>query len=216
MTTGNAPTHTCSYFCDKPECIKAQRDELRDKLAALESQPVPVEPEPMPEIWLASLGLPLNFKLYPQRVIDTLQSALQHITEDKERLYQLNVDCEALIIRQREERKKQQERAEAAESALQRVTEERDAARKNYQFMVDRAADEKLDGYRELGAKCASLEERAEKAESLNRRMVELLKEPSEGMIAAGYPPNDERAQSWDVTEVFKAMSAELLKEATK
>ncbi|TXH16227.1 MAG: hypothetical protein E6R03_05785, partial [Hyphomicrobiaceae bacterium] len=37
--------HSCSYFCDKPECIKAQRDELREKLAALDSQPVPVEPD---------------------------------------------------------------------------------------------------------------------------------------------------------------------------
>jgi hypothetical protein len=25
--------HSCSYYCDRPECIKAQRDELRDKLA---------------------------------------------------------------------------------------------------------------------------------------------------------------------------------------
>ena len=25
--------HSCSYHCDKPECIKAQRDELRDRLA---------------------------------------------------------------------------------------------------------------------------------------------------------------------------------------
>lgn len=25
--------HSCSYHCDRPECIKAQRDELRDKLA---------------------------------------------------------------------------------------------------------------------------------------------------------------------------------------
>jgi hypothetical protein len=24
--------HTCSYYCEKPECIKAQRDELRDNL----------------------------------------------------------------------------------------------------------------------------------------------------------------------------------------
>ena len=24
--------HTCSYFCDRPECIRAQRDELRQKL----------------------------------------------------------------------------------------------------------------------------------------------------------------------------------------
>ena len=23
--------HSCSYYCHKPECIKAQRDELRDK-----------------------------------------------------------------------------------------------------------------------------------------------------------------------------------------
>ena len=22
--------HSCSYYCDRPECIKAQRDELRD------------------------------------------------------------------------------------------------------------------------------------------------------------------------------------------
>ena len=24
--------HSCSYYCHKPECIKAQRNELRDKL----------------------------------------------------------------------------------------------------------------------------------------------------------------------------------------
>jgi hypothetical protein len=24
--------HSCSYYCDRPACIKAQRDELRDKL----------------------------------------------------------------------------------------------------------------------------------------------------------------------------------------
>ena len=23
--------HTCSYYCDRPECIRAQRDELRDR-----------------------------------------------------------------------------------------------------------------------------------------------------------------------------------------
>jgi hypothetical protein len=27
--------HSCSYHCHLPGCIKAQRDELRDKLAAL-------------------------------------------------------------------------------------------------------------------------------------------------------------------------------------
>ena len=24
--------HTCSYYCERPECIRAQRDELRDRL----------------------------------------------------------------------------------------------------------------------------------------------------------------------------------------
>lgn len=26
--------HSCSYYCDRPECIKAQRDELRNQLEA--------------------------------------------------------------------------------------------------------------------------------------------------------------------------------------
>ncbi len=24
--------HTCSYYCNRPECVRAQRDELRQKL----------------------------------------------------------------------------------------------------------------------------------------------------------------------------------------
>lgn len=36
MTTDKQASqlHTCSYYCDRPECIKAQRDELRDKMLA--------------------------------------------------------------------------------------------------------------------------------------------------------------------------------------
>jgi chromosome segregation ATPase len=30
--------HSCSYYCDRPECIKAQRDELRQRVADLEKQ----------------------------------------------------------------------------------------------------------------------------------------------------------------------------------
>ena len=30
--------HSCSYYCDRPECIKAQRDELRAKYVALHDQ----------------------------------------------------------------------------------------------------------------------------------------------------------------------------------
>ena len=32
--------HTCSYYCNRPECIKAQRDELRERLAQPEQKPV--------------------------------------------------------------------------------------------------------------------------------------------------------------------------------
>lgn len=38
------------------------------------------------------------------------------------------------------------------------VIAERDEALAKYQFMVDRAADEKLDGYRELAARIAAAE----------------------------------------------------------
>jgi hypothetical protein len=28
--------HSCSYYCNRPECIKAQRDSLRDKYVSRE------------------------------------------------------------------------------------------------------------------------------------------------------------------------------------
>ena len=46
-------------------------------------------------------------------------------------------------------------------------------AEADYRFMVERAADQKLDGYRELGARAASAEERAEKAEAELARLRE-------------------------------------------
>jgi len=30
--------HTCSYYCERPKCIKAQRDELRQKLEQTEKR----------------------------------------------------------------------------------------------------------------------------------------------------------------------------------
>lgn len=45
-----------------------------------------------------------------------------------------------------------------AQEAGLKASFERDEAQKNYQFMVDRAADEKLDGYRELGRRAAEAE----------------------------------------------------------
>ena len=30
--------HTCSYYCHRPDCIAEQRNELRDRVAALEAE----------------------------------------------------------------------------------------------------------------------------------------------------------------------------------
>lgn len=51
-----------------------------------------------------------------------------------------------------------------ADEKIEKLKAERDEARANYQFMVNKACDEKLDGYRELGNKCASLEEERDTA----------------------------------------------------
>ncbi|MFN8776142.1 MAG: hypothetical protein ACK5XV_05175 [Flavobacteriales bacterium] len=40
--------HSCSYYCNRPECVLAQRNELRDKLAQQS------EPEPEPVAWMES------------------------------------------------------------------------------------------------------------------------------------------------------------------
>lgn len=56
-----------------------------------------------------------------------------------------------------------------------------DKAEANYRWMVERAADQRLDGYRELGAKCAALEaERDAAAEAERERIVALLAERAE------------------------------------
>ena len=57
--------------------------------------------------------------------------------------------------------------------ALEDLRAQRDKAQANYQFMVDRAANEKLDGYRELGAKCAELEQERDKARAVALELSE-------------------------------------------
>lgn len=55
--------------------------------------------------------------------------------------------------------------ADVSRKCIATAERERDEARANYAFMVERAANQKLDGYRELGARAAAAEERAERAE---------------------------------------------------
>lgn len=149
--TGNAPTHTCSYFCDKPECIKAQRDELRDKLAALESQPVPVEPECITKMRRLPKGAAYEVEHKTLDYIDTLQSALHRAQEKYEQAVSnkqiAEAQCAELL-----------QRAEKAEADLKLAQEERDA--KFEQLQISEA--------------------HLKLAESINRRMVELMKEATD------------------------------------
>jgi len=91
-----------------------------ERLKAIESVQVPEEPE-----WLKYYRTEVecgNLKDYKQFInhIDTLRDLLKREGADKERLYQLNIDCEAVIIRQREERKS----AEAKLAAMLKLGEE--------------------------------------------------------------------------------------------
>lgn len=152
-TTG--PTVKCECPVEGHE-TGCPNDLMTGLLQSIRSAELPVEPEPMPEMWLAAHRLPAGFKLYTQKTIDALKS------------YAL----------------KEKERADEAIRAIDKIQQV---------------------GLLHL--------ERAEKAESELAALRGKLMEPDDEMIKAGYPPNDESAQSWGVVEVFKAMSAVALKE---
>lgn len=95
-------------------------------------------------------------------------------------------------------------RIDSLQSALQRAQEERDTNGNEWA--------------RSAEALVITLQ-RAEKAESINRRMVELLKEPSDDIVNAGlYQYDNAFVETGEdhVSMIFKAMSAELLKEIEK
>lgn len=67
----------------------------------------------------------------------------------------------------------------AYDAALARA----EAAEKNYRWMVERAADQKLDGYRELGAKAAAAESRLAEATALMCRCAQMLRHTENGPL---------------------------------
>lgn len=68
--------------------------------------------------------------------------------------------------------------------------ERAEKAEANYRWMVERAADQRLDGYRELGARCAALEaERDAAADAERARIAARIKELADKAYAAGNEP---------------------------
>lgn len=72
-------------------------------------------------------------------------------------------------------------------SELRRVERERDDYKAKYEFMVERACNEKLDGYRELADKCAKLEQERDEARAeavrARREGAEAMREELVGSI---------------------------------
>ena len=102
-------------------------------------------------------------------------------------------------------------------SAHQVERERADKAEQNYRFMLEKAADKSLDGYRELASKVLANEIRAEKAEAERDKLraelaalKEALRNPTDDMVSSGLITARETGE---ITEVFKAMTANLLKD---
>ena len=70
--------HTCNYYCDRPECLKNQRDELRDKwetiMAALHNaKRTPISVDEVRELmtedrWFLSLLTPQELTLFARLI----------------------------------------------------------------------------------------------------------------------------------------------------
>ena len=167
MTTGNAPTIEEQIECCRDVKEKMQRMSISDpmndailasleKLAALESQPVTVEPERVKamrsDTWC---GGDVSEAL---RYIDSLQSA-QKLAQEK---YEQAVSNKQIAEAQCAELL---QRAEKAEAELKLAQEERDENRRLYEAM-HKDWNSAIQG--------------KEKAEAINRRMVELMKEATD------------------------------------
>ncbi len=53
--------HSCSWFCDRPECVRAQRDSLRDRFVTSASPRVGTLP-PLPECAVCHIETRLEYK----------------------------------------------------------------------------------------------------------------------------------------------------------
>ena len=84
---------------------------------------------------------------------------------------------------------------------------ERDTARGNYRWMVEHAADEKLDGYRELGARAAKAEQEREDVLRFAKSLAEKVRRVQAHIEAGG--ANEELT-------VATVLCSEILAEAEK
>lgn len=118
---------------------------------------------------------------------------------------------------------------EAVARAIRALVGRLDVVGKNYRFMVERAADQKLDGYRELGARAAAAENKADRlrgelteAQRVTREAVDLLRAWDDEWYRHESPASpaavpthvidhiDERGQQWTKADRYRALVARL------
>ena len=74
--------HTCSYYCERPECIRAQRDELRDRLEKVDQGGAVagvVLRGGFPTLLQEKYVLPTDIRLYTRPHDPALADALRQI-----------------------------------------------------------------------------------------------------------------------------------------
>jgi predicted phage tail protein len=93
---------------------------------------------------------------------------------------------------------------DGALAEVERLKEDRDKAQENYQFMVNRACDEKLDGYRELAGKCAYMEKKYDE----KRGEITVLKAEVEELLEELAKTTTEEEELWAEVERLKGANA--------
>jgi len=110
----------------------------------------------------------------PPRGIDPLVDLALDVREAKEKAedkaIRFDLDAAGVEARERDAVELVDLRAEVA-----RLTARAEKAEANYAFMVERAANEKLDGYRELGARAAAAENERDELRAENRKLRDVL-----------------------------------------
>lgn len=128
-----------------------------------------------------------------QKSVDELRAEVQYEHAERMRLDGLRAEllmnieelapyrAEALLVRQQLDAMMVPKTASRPDGStvslatwerVRRVIEQRDEAASKYLFMVERAADQKLDGYRELGARAAAAENERDVAQAFHNVAV--------------------------------------------
>lgn len=69
--------HTCSYYCTRPECVRAQRDELRDRYVEAAQPPADIVLPPLYEpLGVIVVGTQARRAFTAEQMVDYARAAV--------------------------------------------------------------------------------------------------------------------------------------------